>query len=254
LSAPRRGVIIDPTTIIPQEVFYLVWNNFPVHYQWKPRGATLVDRWIDPTPDSSASRFDPYEFSRAYDFAAYIIAGGEHTNGAKERAILGRGSASSLAREYLDLPEKCLFDLLLLQNTGKKSQLCCFIRESAGEELTEISRQTFTRLVEEDAGKVLEQKNPSGDMKLITIHCSPLLGLHLTNLAAFFEELDKVTLKSSGVDPPSQASAKQAISSSQDEHSIPSPANCTPASGHPTDAMQVNQISLGEQVRPASEY
>jgi hypothetical protein len=110
------------------------------------------------------------------------------------------------------------------------------------------------QLVEEDAGNVLEQKNPSGDMKLITIHCSPLLGLHLTNLAAFFEKLDKVTLKSSGVDPPSQASAKQAISSSQDEHSIPSPANCTPASGHPTNAMQVDQISLGEQVRPASEY
>jgi hypothetical protein len=193
LSAPRRGCIINPTSISTHEVITLVRHEVPVHYQWKPRSnALIVDVW--PEPSLSAARFDPYEFRRAHDYAAFTLAGGKYDNQAMNKSILGRSSAMSLSDEYLRHPHVSLFELPTPKDPGpgppKKQKLRCFVRETVGGVLTEVSKKCLANLIDDEAGTVKTKQYPTGDFQLMTLDCSAPLGLHLTDLSKFFAILD----------------------------------------------------------------
>ena len=127
LAAPRRGCIIDPASISTDEVIALMRDSVSVHYQWRYRnGIPPINGWFTPTP--AASRFDPYEFDRAYDYAAFKQAGGQYNN-TMERAILGRPSAIELSESYHKHPRKRLFDLPTPEDPkpgGKKAKMLFF--------------------------------------------------------------------------------------------------------------------------------
>ena len=142
LTAPKRGCIIDPASISTEEVVALVQDEVPIHYQWKARSdSSLVDAWATPSP--AASRFDPYEFQRVYDRAAYIVAGGPFNNSAKDRAVLGRAEAGQLAVTYLRQPPRRELPEPADPGTGGKAKLRFFAREHVGDELIEISKNNF---------------------------------------------------------------------------------------------------------------
>ena len=283
MIAPKRGCIIDPGSISTIEVITLVRHDVPIHYQWKPQSGSIpVDAWT--SPSAAAARFDPYQFKHAYDFGAYKQAGGEYTNGAKDRAILGRSSAILLSAEYLRHPRKRLYDLPKPANPESKTKekLRCFVRTSVGGELAEINKQALAVLMEDEAGDVINKTYPSGDMKLMTLHSSPLPGLHLTNLTTFFKGIDDqakpvdtpklpqpITPPGAQaapeiavvpeeyrmlVDPPAEpiapplAQAMPDVAVMQEEPSTHGSVNCAPAS---VSAMSVDLISPGQQADPA---
>jgi hypothetical protein len=182
-----------------EEIITLVRCDVPVHYQWKPQdGSILVDPWTSPSP--AAACFDSYQFQCTYDYGTYKQAGGKYNNGAKDRVILGCTNAVSLSEQYLWHPLKRLFDLPT--PGGKNAKLRCFVREHVGGELTEVSKKVLADLVDDEAGDVIDKKNPSGNMKLLTLHSSPLLGLRLTNLATFFNGIDDQSMPVDTPNPP----------------------------------------------------
>lgn len=250
LSAPRRGCIIDPLSTQPLELLTLVRDQIPIHYQWKPRGGLgdpVVDEWSWSNITKIAACFDPYEFKCCYDFAAYTKAGGKYTNNSLDRAILGRSSALELAEEYLQHPPKRLIELPTLKEPGRggrKAALRHFVRERVGEELTEITKQAFTRLASDEEGDVLERKHPGGDMKLLTINASPLLGLHLTDLSMFFQNIDRHA--HIVISKPSPADL-----SPFGTHSA---VDCPCASDYVTDPMSVDLSSPGLQACATSDH
>jgi hypothetical protein len=193
LTAPKRGCIIDPASISTEEVVALVQDEVPIHYQWKARSdSSLVDAWATPSP--AASRFDPYEFQRVYDRAAYIVAGGPFNNSAKDRAVLGRAEAGQLAVTYLRQPPRRELPEPADPGTGGKAKLRFFAREHVGDELIEISKKIMADLVDDEAGTVIEKKHRWGDMKLLTLHSSPSLHVISTDLTKFFDAIDQFSM------------------------------------------------------------
>ena len=159
--------------------------------------------WIEPTPQAAC--FNPYSFSRAYDFAAYKKAGGPYNSNATDRAILGSKSASELSAEYHRHPRP-LYELPVLppgaekKKKGKKAPMHFFVREFVGGELTEVTKGVMLALQEEEDGGddtdgdendpiVVKHNSPSGDMKLMTKRQHPQ-NLRATDLNLFFSTLD----------------------------------------------------------------
>lgn len=222
LCAPKRGCIINPASISTEEVASLVRHDVPIHYQWKPRVySLLVDAW--PTPSPAAARFDPYEFPRVYEYGAYKAAGGPFNNSAMDRAILGRGDYLDLSQQYLRHPPKR--DLPEPANPGpggKKAKLRFFAREQVGGVLTEITKKVMTDLLDSEAGVSATKIHPWGDMKLLTLNPTPLLHATSTNLAEFFDALDKpkpVTPNLEAITPP-MASTVSDVAIMQEERDI----------------------------------
>jgi len=148
LDGPRRGCIIEPASISTQEIITLVRHSVPIHYQWPVRGGfPPLEGWIPPT--AAAASFDPYSFSRTYDFAAYKQAVGEYDNTSKDRAILGRSSAASLSTEYHRRPRPPIYSLPNpIAKPGKavkKWPMWYFVCNRVGGELTEVSEATMMR-------------------------------------------------------------------------------------------------------------
>lgn len=86
VSAPKKGAVINPTSVSLALVITLVRHDVPVHYQWRARnGVPPVYPWRNPV--GQACYFDPYLF-RCYDWAAFKQAG-IYSHNALDRAILG---------------------------------------------------------------------------------------------------------------------------------------------------------------------
>lgn len=185
LTAPRRGCIIDPLSTQLAEVVTMVRHGVPVHYQWKGRNSGMVvGGWVEPTGE--AAQFDPYTFEHAYDYAAFMQAGGDYDNTAMNRCILGRPSANALYREFILTKHVALFRLPSPpEGKVKKNKTRYFAREFVGGRLTEITKQAMTNLINEEAGKVYREKRASGDMQLLT-KVSLRIPQHGLDLQKFF--------------------------------------------------------------------
>jgi hypothetical protein len=196
LIVPRRGCIIDPSSTAPAEVATLVRHSVPVHYQWKGQnGEMVIGGWIEPT--GAGAQFNPYAFSEAYDYAAFLEAGGHYNKSAMERSKLGRSSANELYKQFIRTKRnrKPIYNLPPPpQKKGAgKPRMRYFVREFVGGELTEISKQAMTSLKDEEAGELVTEKRPTGDMQLMT-KISLSLPYHGVDLVKFFNELDSAEL------------------------------------------------------------
>jgi hypothetical protein len=203
LNAPKRGAIVDPFSIPTSDIITLVRHDIPVHYKWRGLGdVPPLGGWIEPTPQ--AARFNPYSFSRAYDFAAYKKAGGPYNSSATNRAILGSKSAGELSAAYHRHPRP-LYELPVPPPSAekkkvKKAPMRFFVREFVGGELTEVTKGVMSTLQEEEDGGddtdgeenepiVVTHNSPGGDMKLMTKR-QPPQNLRATDLNLFFNTLD----------------------------------------------------------------
>jgi hypothetical protein len=195
LIVPRRGCIIHPSSIAPAEVATLVRHSVPVHYQWKGQNSEMViGGWIEPT--GAGAQFDPYAFPQAYDYGAFLEAGGDYNKSAMDRSKLGCSSANKLYRQFIRTKRnrKPIYNLLPPpQKCVGRSRMRYFVREFVGGQLTEISKQAMAGLIDDEVGELFTEKRPTGDMQLMTkINLSlPYRGV---DLVKFFDELDSAEL------------------------------------------------------------
>jgi hypothetical protein len=192
LSAPRRGIIIDPSSISIGYVVKLVQDDIPIHYQWIPRGCIIRDPII---PNQAATRFDPYEFGCTHDYAAYKQACGKYSSTSMDRSKLGRKGTAALSKAYVygrsrifyiarapageDADKKC---------PKKKIHYCVYDHDDA--EYVEISKAAMRRLVDDSDGDVSVTETSSGTFNIFTPHEPQPLGSETTDLRDFFETLD----------------------------------------------------------------
>lgn len=122
LDTSRRGCIIDPASTSLDHVITLVRHQVPIHYQWPAKDTSPILGGWQLTP--AASCFNPYNFKRAHDHAAFLQVGGIYNSIALDQSILGRNKTTTLSAKFHAHPRPRRFSLPapLSDNMGIKKK------------------------------------------------------------------------------------------------------------------------------------
>ena len=217
LSAPRRGVIIDPSSASDHQIIKLARDDVPIHYQWNPRGCVVHNPVI---LTDVAARFDPYDFEITRDYAAYRQAGGPYGIQSMDRSKLNGKERAALSADYA-YGKNRLFQLPTLKEVSgnAKGKKRYFVYDADDAEYIEVNKPSMDQLVCFENGETKCHQS----MMVFTFSDSPVRSLEQSNLDSFFIwlELEEPLTESVFVQPQPTQPPHPAICLSDHDHDVP---------------------------------